>query len=871
MLRLFSCFGWFLVFTASVSAQDYSYQNKALLEIIRDIEVHTEYRFLYREALIADINLSFDANPSDLFEVLEQSIQRSGLGLKVNEDRNQAIIYKTGEASSTSEANIHGFIVDSNTGERLPFATISWREFGQIKGVNSDAAGRFSITAMLSQPSLSLLVSYVGYANQQISVSFEEATHLADVTVRLIPKKYDGKEIIVQGVNFYNPNDTLLYGLMKLGSFSPLGESNAVRSLQTLPAVSMNTAINDGINIRGSSSDGFQVLLDGQTMYSQSHLFGLLDAMNPDVLRSSGFYYDITPAQFHAPLGGTLSLITRTGSLNKFSTTIGLSNTAVSSTIEGPLKKGMSSFILSGRWSYMDELNWFNNSKMIEYGLDVDRELEILIPQRFDNRFIRSITLDEIDIQNTNASFYDLHGKLYSEFENGNQLIISGYFGKDEATQSYFRDERSIVTTNQTTNHWNNATISILFNATLSPNLYSESSFGFTDFNSDYLKDDFAFPVRNNANGAHTDSVNIRPLNLDNRVKQIEIKQGFKAQLETGTLNIGLNYTDFDVQYTELGDVRESFISRRTSQLVDVYTQWDYVANEAVGLNLGSRLHYFSNGAYLKFSPRIKLSIRENENLHFGFGFSRNYQFINRLSFYNINSNDFWILSNEDQPPSSVNHLSGGIYYHVSNWAYVQVEAFNKQFANLRLHELNTGLISQSFRNEETPWFYENDGRSKGLEFLVKNWHKEVTLSNAYTYSISEIKNELLNNGEYFNPSWDRRHQLTSTVDIELNQGFNLLMAWTFGTGSPSRVGNSNRLPNYSRFDVSLTYKNQFKGSNIDASFSIYNAFDRANAWYDEQRIGTVTTITNVSRSAIFLTHVYDLGVQPSFNVKFSF
>ncbi|MBO6795166.1 MAG: TonB-dependent receptor [Balneolaceae bacterium] len=859
------------MFTAAVSAQDYSYQNKALLEIIRDIESHTEYRFLYREALIADIRISFDADPSDLFEILEQTIQSSGLGLKVNDNRNQAIIYKTGEVSSTSEVNIHGFVVDAYTGERLPFATISWRELGQIKGVNSDATGRFSISAMLSEPSISLLVSYVGYASQQITVSLEEATNLADVTVRLIPKKYDGKEIIVQGVNFYSPSDTLLYGLMKVGSFSPLGESNAVRSLQTLPAVSMNTAINDGINIRGSSSDGFQVLLDGQTMYSQSHLFGLLDAMNPDVLRSSGFYYDITPAQFHAPLGGTLSLITRTGSLNKFSTTLGLSNTAVSSTIEGPLKKGASSFILSGRWSYMDELNWFNNSKMIEYGLDVDRELEILVPPRFDNRFIRSISLDEIDVQSTNASFYDLHGKVYSEFENGNQFIISGYFGKDEAAQSYFRDEQNIITTNQTTNNWNNATISAQFNANLNTNLYSESSFGYTDFNSDYLKEDFAFPVRTNANGAQTDSVNIRPLSLENRVKQVELKQGFKAQLESGTINFGVNYTDFDVQYTELGDVRESFISRRTSQLVDVYSQWDYAANETVGLNLGSRLHYFSNGGYLKFSPRIKLSIRENENLHIGFGFSRNYQFINRLSFYNINSNDFWILSNEDQPPSSVNHLSGGVYYHASNWAYVQVEAFNKQFANLRLHELNTGLISQSFRNEETPWFYENDGRSKGLEFLVKNWHKEVTLSNAYTYSISEIKNELLNNGEYFNPSWDRRHQLTSTVDIELNQGFNLLMAWTFGTGSPSRIGNSNRLPNYSRFDVSLTYKNQFKRSKIDASFSIYNTFDRANAWYDEQRIGTVTSITNVSRSAIFQTHVYDLGIQPSFNVKISY
>lgn len=876
MLRFFSCIGWFLIFTASVSAQDYSYQNKALLEIIREIESHTEYRFLYREALIADVTLSFDAEPSELFSVLEQSILTAGLGLRVDDDRNQAIIYKTGVAISSTEANIRGFVVDANTGERLPFATISWREFGEIKGVNSDATGRFSISALLPQPSLSLVISYVGYANQQLSIAVDEATSLSDLTIRLIPKKYDGKEIVVQGVNFYNPNDTLLYGLMKLGSFSPLGESNAVRSLQTLPAVSMNTAVNDGINIRGSASDGFQVLLDGQTLYSQSHLFGLLDAMNPDVLRSSGFYYDITPAQYQAPLGGTLSLITRTGSLNNFSTTVGMSNTAISSTLEGPIKKGSSSFIVSGRWSFLDELNWFSNANMIEYGLDVNRPLDLLVDPRLQNRFVRSITLNEIDVQSTSASFYDIHGKVYLESNNGNQFIVSGYLGKDDAMQEYLRNDQDIITTNETTNNWVNNTISASYNAIISPKLYSESSLGYTEYSSEYLKDDFPFSVRGANNGGVFDSVLIQPLSLDNSVKQVEIKQGFTTQLASGTANFGINYIDFDVRYTELGNVRESFISRRTSQLVDLYAQFDHSINNEVRLNAGSRLHYFSNGQYLRFSPRIKLSIKESDALSFGFGFSRNYQFINRLTFYNINSNDFWILSNQDQPPSSVNHFSTGLYYQARDWVYLQVEGYFKQFANLRLHELNTGLVSESFRNEDSPWFYENDGRSQGLELLMKNWLQDVVLTNAYTYSTSELKNELLNNGEYFYASWDRRHQLSSTVDIELHTGFHLLMAWTFGTGTPSRAEAVNqlqqnqRLPDYSRVDLSLNYKKQLQKTNLEASFSIYNAFDRENAWYSERKQVTVTTLNNTFQGAA-LTHVYDLGIQPSFNIKLSF
>ncbi|MCR9133884.1 MAG: TonB-dependent receptor [bacterium] len=879
-MHRFYCFlGWFLAVSASISAQDYSYQQKALLEVIRDIETQTEYRFLYREALVASITLSFDADRNELFDALESAIVPIGLGLKVDSERKQAIIYKTGIPTESLETVISGFIVDENSGERLPYATISWREQGEIRGVNSDESGRFRLSASISQPSFTLLISYVGYASQTVTLSQDETSKIDDLTVRLRPKKYDGKEIIVQGVNFYTPNDTLLHGLMKIGSFSPLGESNAVRSLQTLPAVSLNTAINDGINIRGSASDGFQVLLDGQTLYSQSHLFGLLDAMNSEVLRSSGFYYDITPAQYQAPLGGTLSLITRTGSLNQYSTSVGVSNTAFSSTIEGPIKRGSSSFLLSGRWSYLDELDWFNNASMIEYGLDVDRPLDLFVDPRLENRFVREVTLDKIDVQSTNASFYDLHGKLYTEFRNGNHLMISGYLGNDEARQDYLRDETNTITLNETSNNWENHTISATFSASLLSKLFSQTSIGYTKYSSDYLKDDFAFPVRGNStngNGILSDSVLIQPLNLDNTVKQIEIKQDFSAQLQNGTANFGINYTDFNVRYTEIGIIRESFISRRTSQLVDLYSQWDQTLDSKTSLSLGSRLHYFSNGQYLRFSPRIKLSIQESEALRLGLGFSRNYQFINRLTFYNINSNDFWILANEDQPPSSVNHFSTGIYYRFDESTYFQIEGYLKQFANIRLHELNTGLVSQSFRNEESPWFYQNDGRSQGVEFLLKNWFSDVTLTNTYTYSSAELKNQLINNGEYFYADWDRRHQITTSSDITLHEGLNLLLAWTFGTGTPSRTDisrlseSAERLPNYSRFDISLNYKKVVNKAKLEAAFSIYNAFNRDNVWYSERKQVTINTLNNTFQGAA-LTHVYDLGIQPSFSIKISY
>lgn len=869
-------FGLILLLVGNVVGQQFSYENRSVLSVIDDIEEKTDYRFLYREALVADIFISFHADENSLFDLFSSAISKNQLGLKIDNDRNQALIYKSNSTQSPTNISISGYVIDDGTGERLPFATISWREFGFIDGVTTNTNGRFDITVSSGEPELIILASYVGYSSEQIRFDLSQTTNWKDVSIRLEAKPYSGKEIIVQGINFYTPNDTVLNGLMKIGTFSPLGESNAVRSLQMLPAVSMNTALNDGINIRGSSSDGFHVLLDGLTVYNQSHLFGLLDAMNADVLKSSGFYYDVTPAQYQAPLGGTLSLITRTGSINDFRSSFGISNTALKSTVEGPLIKGKSSWLLSGRWSYLDEIDWFNNTQIIEYGLDVNRPVDLYVDSRLQGRIIQDISLDEIDIQNTDASFFDLHGKLYFEAKNGSQLVVSGYSGSDKASQDYFRDELDFLSTNTTSNEWNSNSLSGQFYTQLSGNINLSTSIGYTVYNSTYSKDDFDYPTNREPNGNINDSSIIQSLTLENEIYQFDVRQTVSLPLEHGKLEFGISYSDFDVRYTELSLNRDSFLSRRTSQLADIFQQIDLNTSNSIKISIGNRLHYFSNGRYLRWSPRFKFSYQINEDLTFGSGLSRNYQFINRLEYYNINSNDFWILTNEDQAPSSVNQFTSGLYYNINQHVYLQLEGYYKLFDNLRVHELNTNTGSATFKSNKTPWFFDNDGKSSGLEFLMKNRFEDVTLSSSYTLSYSELKNEKINSGNYFYASWDRRHQISTAIEIDLKGGFTLLGSWIYGTGIPSRVqlfdlnAPSTRLPDYSRADFTLNYKVRLSSGDLEAQFSIYNAFDRANTWYDERQPVTITTRNNEIRVPA-LTHIYDLGVQPSFSLKFNF
>lgn len=872
-------FAYVLLFQGSVSAQQFSYTNESLLSVIADIEEQTSYRFLYREALISDIKVTFNANRLTLINELIGNLRSQNIGLKVDEDRYQALIYATTDQQDSKEILITGFILDASTGERLPYSTISWRDNGELFGVSSNPSGSFTINTLSDSKKLTFLISFVGYKTSQFELSFQEEQRWKDISIRLEPEPYSGKEILVQGVNFYTASDTIMNGLIKVGTFSPLGENNSVRSLQTLPAVSLSSAVNDGINIRGSASDGFQVLLDGQTVYHQNHLFGLLDAMNPDVLKTSGFYYDITPAQYQAPLGGTLSLITRTGSINKIKGSAGFSNTATKASLEGPILKGRSSWLISGRISHIDEIDWFNNQDLIEYGLDVNRPAAIVLEQELP-RGIESIGLNPINIQNTDARFYDLHSKLHFETKTGNQLSISGYVGHDNASQGYFREIANGSSFFETANKWDTKTVSSKYSAQIDQRTYSATSFGVSSYNSRYSKEDFEYPTRrenagNNSQQIRQDSSFLGSLTLENSLIDFSAEQSFITSFPNFSMEYGISYSDYQVEYIENSIDRNSFISTRTSQLVDFFHQIDFTSTSHLHFNIGNRIHYFSNGRYTRWSPRIKTILFPEDVFSFSFGFSRNYQFLNRLQFYNINSSDFWILTNEDQPPSSVNYYSTGLKIRHFENTYFQIEGYIKDYENLRLHELNTGLISTSFKNNESPWFYENEGIGKGIELLMKNRLGFTTLSSAYTLSSMQIKNPRINTGEYFYADWDRRHQFSFISETELSGNFDLFLSWTYGSGIPNRLDierftENPRLDSYSRFDVTLSYITSLQKGTLKTSFSIYNVLNRNNPWYTEvKQISVETRNRNFNTSA--RTNVFDLGIQPSFNLSLYF
>lgn len=857
-------------FCSSAIAQ-FSYSNKPALTVVRDIQDRTEYRFLYRESLLSEITITLQAQADSIIGRFSEELRNNNLSVDTDHNRKQVVIFKTSSSSSKS-IQVTGQVIDANTGERLPFANVFWESNNRLNGVSTNSAGVFSYNQVTQKQKLVLNASYVGYSTEAVEIQLNNRSKINDVSIRLTPSFTTANEIVVNGTNFYSSLDKSMNQTVDIGTFSPLGETNSIRSLQKLPAVQVNPGLKNGINVRGSGSDGFQVLLDGITIYNQSHLFGLLDSFNADALKTSGIFYDITPAQYQAPLGGTFSLLTKTGSLNEVKGKAGISNSTYRLTLEGPIKSGSSSWLISARNSYMNSVNWLNNSGLIEMGLDVDRPREVLSSNL--------VELEDrlVDPKSSDAHFFDIHSKFYIEGNSGNRFIVSGYYGQDNTSQQADRLYRSFSGTGnlfearpvETSNRWGNAAGSIQWQNSISPSVYSHSTAAFSIYETDFQKEDFSY-IRNSNTG--TLQLFTFPFANKSILNEVKLEQRFDVFSDIFLWTAGASYQYYKGEYFEDSFDRQGFFDQTTSHKIDGFIQLDFTEIPSLDIFAGSRVHYYSNGSYLRWSPRAKFRLFPESPVSLSAGYSKNFQFLNKISLSNVISSEVWILSNEDQPPSSVDYFSAGIHTKPFAHTYFQVEGYLKDYKNMRLHEINTFSLSNTF--SDLPWFAKNNGHGKGLEFFLSNTFNYFSISQSFTLSRMELQNPQINDGESFFVDWDRTYSYSNTVEIHPTNAFALFLAWTYASGTPNKLAvfgpnNQERLSDYMRTDITLAYKRQLSFGNIEASFSIYNLFNRKNPWYRELSF-VIDQSGPRNRLKTTPVEVFDLGFQPSFNISMGF
>jgi hypothetical protein len=641
--------------------------------------------------------------------------------------------------------------------------------------------------------------------------------------------------------------------------------------------VSLTPALVEGLSVRGSRADGFGVLLDGIPIYNQNHLFGLFDAFNAEALQTVGFYYGVAPAAYEAPPGGTLAFRTRTGSQRRMHATAEASPTAVSGTVEGPLAGGQGSWLVSARHSILG-VDWFGNDALIEQGLGVDRRTES--PDQ------RGREASEVLLRpgSPSARFFDVHAKGLWETDHGGRWTLSTYVGGDAAEQPGRRVEldpsvsfrerlrRDVTDTTvvETDNRWGNVGASLQWRRPLGARALSTVSVAASRYYSRYATDDFLYvrPRTPDLSRYEFDA-----LSQDNTLVEGTLTHRVAlAPRHPGTWTLGYAASIYDVTYAETSALEADYQGEQTSVRADLFGQYDRRIG-LLDLQVGLRTHYYSQGDYIRFSPRLEARFWPDRPVSLGVGYTRNHQFLHRLHLVGDVSSAVWVPSTEAQPPGGVDHLMGRIALRPASTTRVRLEGYWKTHEHLRRHATHARLSQDAPAVLFQPWTVDNTAVARGLEVLLRQKIGPVTWTGAYTWARVELDPE--GSAAARPADWDRRHEVTTRAEWAPSTRTAVYATWTYATGPPNPYravpAEPDRLGAYHRLDLGASTVFATGALRWTLRGSLFNAYDRDNPWH-RTAVGLFQPDgPDPNRRAdlgVAFVDVYDLGLRPSVSVS---
>ena len=229
-------------------------------------------------------------------------------------------------------------------------------------------------------------------------------------------------------------------------------------------------------------------------------------------------------------------------------------------------------------------------------------------------------------------------------------------------------------------------------------------------------------------------------------------------------------------------------------------------------------------------------------------------QFVNRVILENIfgSSRDFWLLSDGNTlPVSMAHHYILGTAYETKDWL-IDIEAYQKKMTGLVEYSTRFGSIDDTNENFDD-LFFRGKGVARGVDILLQR--KFGALTGWLSYTLADVIHTFpeINQGKEFYALHDQRHEIKLIVTYKLGK-FDIAGNFVFATGKPftAPVGqyfltmldgtsrdfihfgdkNSQRLPNYHRADVSITYNLKIKAVDGRAGISFFNIYNRKNIKY---------------------------------------
>ena len=744
------------------------------------------------------------------------------------------LVYDIGTGGGAGgRATLAGHIRDQKTGEPVIGASI-YSESPNI-GASTDAFGFFSLTLPLGR--YDLKIRGVGIKNTKRQVVLGGNGKLeVEVEEDIVTLK----EVVVEAEKDKNVSGMQM-GVEKIDIKTmrqvptAFGETDILRVVMTLPGVKTVGEGSTGLNVRGGATDQNLILFNDATVYNPSHLFGFFSAFNPDILQSVELYKSAMPAKYGGRLASVLDITTREGNKKKFSGSGGIGPLTSRLTLEGPLVKDKSSFIISGRASYSD---W-------------------ILHQLKDNNFRQS-----------SASFYDVAAHVSHEFNERNSLYATAYYSTDkfrlasDTTYHYANQNASLKWRHNFTNQLYSVLTGTYshydYDITSSKNPVTASQLKYA-INQANVKADFSyFPnARHTIDfGVSSQVYNIAPGSL--------LPQGSASLVRPNVLDpekaveSALYVSDkFDItpRLSVSAGLRYSLFQALGPR--DVY---QYASSETrTEGSITDTVHVANNKVLATYhGPEYRLSGRYSltDNSSVKASYTRTRQYIHQLTnTASVSPADIWKLSDASIRPQVGDQVSVGYYHNFkSNTIEASVETYYKTMRDFVDYKSGATLVLN--HHIETD-IINAQGRAYGVEFFVKKLTGKLNGWVSYTYSRSLVQvnaatpADMINGGREYPSNYDKPHDFTLIGNYRFSRRFSTSLNFNYSTGRPITLPlakyyvsnslrvyysdrNEYRVPDYYRVDLALNIEGSHKAKKLAHSswtVGVYNLTGRRNPY----------------------------------------
>ncbi len=607
-----------------------------------------------------------------------------------------------------------------------------------------------------------------------------------------------------------------------------LGEKDVLRTLQTMPGVSVGTEGSAELQVRGGSSDQNLIILDGIPLYNSTHLFGMYSAFNPLIVENVQLFTGAFPSSFGGKISSVIAVDSREASFTRTSGSLELGITSLKGHLELPIFKEKASLLLAGRRSFFESLTLLNQASNKEY-----------------------------------FNYYDLNGILTYVPDSKHLLKFSSYIDGDQFNyvkkgtdleKDGLRKSQQAISLN-----WKG-----YWNASLNSDLYV--------LYTRYSNNLFEKRQRQQGEGSYNN-------NFRSRISNVGFKSIIEyVPIEGVKLLSGLdNMVYFTDPSTIYGDSNGNpFFERNIAKnMVNEFSPHAQISFGIKGttLDLGTRFSnvYNGSGSFSIFEPRVSFFHKIHPGLSVKASYAKMSQPIQRLSNPGLGMPLEIIypgsdISNPQQ--SDIFTIAAAKDFMISEKSSLSfsIEAYDKSTKNIlsfkdgfdtrsAIYYAFGGVYRAASINDMV--LSDGIGESRGIDLKL-----DVQLGNIfgwinYSFSKSEHRFSGLNEGDWFPSLQDRRNVFNSVFGCKINEKWDLSVSWTYSSGRPITLPNysyslynpypdnslvlsphylfdygqrnSSRMLPFHRMDFSMIKKTTVFSFPGELTFGVYNLYNRKN------------------------------------------